>query len=68
MYDKFLWSWNYLLFTSQVDGKEKTMKDSGVEIRTGRDHSPNTIMGKPDSTWGLWLNSLLRKSQQDNEK
>jgi len=28
------------------------MKGSWIEIRAGRDHSPVTVMGKTDSTWG----------------
>jgi len=35
----------------QLDRREKnTMKGSWVETRTGRDHSPFTVMGKTDST------------------
>ena len=33
-------------------GRENVTKGWWVEIRTGGDHSPVTIMGKTDSTWG----------------
>jgi len=33
-------------------GRKYTTKDSWVKIRTGRDHSPTTVMGKTDSIWG----------------
>lgn len=50
IYDKFILSWNVLLFASQVDGREKTYWK--VQMRTGRGHSPNTIISQTDSTWG----------------
>lgn len=34
------------------ENKNKT-KGSWVEIRTGRGRSPNSVMGKTDSSWGL---------------
>lgn len=63
IYDKFLLSWSILLFTSQVGEREKTMKGSGAEVRAGRGHSPNTIIGKTDSTWGNKFNLLPIKSE-----
>jgi len=39
-----------LLLTGQ--GRENIMKGSWVKLRTGRDHSPITVTGKTDSTWG----------------
>jgi len=37
----------------QLDrGRENINKASWVEIRTGRHHSPITVTGKTDSTWG----------------
>lgn len=38
--------------SSAEQGRENTMKDSWVEIRTGRYHSSITTTGKTDSTWG----------------
>jgi len=43
-------------------GRENIMKGSRVEIRTGRDHSPFTVAGKTDSTWGK-INLLPMKSE-----
>jgi len=37
--------------SSAGQGRENTMKSSWVEIRTGRDHSATTAMGKTASTW-----------------
>lgn len=34
------------------EGRENIMKESWAEIRTRRDHSPITIIGKTDSTSG----------------
>lgn len=31
--------------------RENRTKDSWVEVGTGRDHSPVTVVGKTDSTW-----------------
>jgi len=36
--------------SSTGQGRKNTIKGSWVEITTGRDHSPVTIMGKTDST------------------
>lgn len=47
-------------------GKENMRKDSGVEIRTEGDPSPNIVMGK--TTWGNGLILLPTKSEQDNGK
>jgi len=44
------------------------MKVSWVEIRTRRDHSPVTITGKTDLTWGNQFNLLTIKSEHGNEK
>jgi len=33
-------------------GERNTTEGSWVEIRTGRDHPPVTVMGKTDLTWG----------------
>jgi len=41
-----------LLPPSAGQWRANIMKASWVEIRTGRDHSPVTIMGKTDSAWG----------------
>ena len=38
--------------SSAGQGRENRRKNLWVEISTGRDHSPITVMGKPDSTWG----------------
>ena len=38
--------------SSTGQGRESLAKGSWVEMRTGRDHSPTTVMGKTDSTWG----------------
>lgn len=43
-------------------GQRKHGQDSWVKV------SPNTITGKTDSHWRYWINSLLKNSQQDNEK
>lgn len=43
-------------------GQRKYGQDSWVKV------SPNTITGKTDSHWRYWINSLLKNSQQDNEK
>ena len=40
------------LHSSAGQGRENITKGSWVEIRTGRDHSLITVMGKTDSTWG----------------
>jgi len=37
---------------SAGQGSKNMMKGSYVEIKTGRDHSPVTIMDKNDSAWG----------------
>lgn len=34
------------------------MKDSWVQIRTGRDHSPITLVGRIDLIWENYLNVL----------
>lgn len=36
--------------------RENIMKGSWVKIRTGRDHSPVTAMGKTDLAWGNYTN------------
>jgi len=36
----------------QERGRENMPVGSWVEIRTERDHSPITVMGKTDLTWG----------------
>jgi len=42
-----------LSFTSSTgQGRKAMTKGSSLKIRTGRDHSPITITGKTDSTWG----------------
>jgi len=38
--------------SSTGQGRENMMKGSWVEIRTGRDLSPVSIMGEKHSTWG----------------
>jgi len=38
--------------SSTGQGKGNIMKGSWVEIRTGRDHSPVTVMDKTDGTSG----------------
>jgi len=38
--------------SSAGEGEKTMTKGSWVEIRTGRDQSPITTMGKTDSTWG----------------
>jgi len=38
--------------SSTGQGRGNMMKGSRVEIRTGRDHSPITVMDKTDRTWG----------------
>ena len=40
------------LTSSAGQGRENITTGSWVKIRTGRDHSAITIMGKTDSTWG----------------
>lgn len=42
-----------LLPSATGQGRENKTKGSWVEIRTGRGHSPNSVMGKTDSSWGL---------------
>jgi len=37
---------------SAGQGRENVAKGSWVEIRTGRDRSPVTVMGKTRLTWG----------------
>jgi len=37
---------------SAEQGRENIMKGWWVKIRTGRDHSPNTVTGKTDLTQG----------------
>lgn len=44
--------WMLYPSSSQLDRRENIMKGSLLEIRSGRDHSPITVMGKPDLTWG----------------
>jgi len=41
------------------------MKASWVKVRTGRDHSATTGMGKTDSTW---VKLIYYQSERDNEK
>lgn len=41
-----------LCHSSAGQGRENIAKGSWVEMRTGRDHLPNTIMGKADSAEG----------------
>lgn len=38
--------------SSAGQGRKNTTKNLWVEIRTGRDHSPSTAMGKLDAKWG----------------
>jgi len=38
--------------SSAGQGRQNIMKSSWFKLRTGRDHSPVTIMGKTDSAWG----------------
>ena len=38
--------------SSAGQGRENITKGSWVEIRTGRDHSPITVTGRTDLTWG----------------
>ena len=38
--------------SSPAEGRENTTKGSWAEGGTGRDHSPVTIMGKTESSWG----------------
>jgi len=53
----------------QLDrGDKNVIKGSWVERRTGRDHSPITVMGKTDSTWGNQFNLSPTKSEKDNQK
>jgi len=49
----------------QVDkeGKKNTTKGSWVEIRTGKDHSPVTLMDKTGSTQGKLFNLSPIKSE-----
>jgi len=55
--------------SSAGQGRGIMMKGSRVEIGTGRDHSPITIMDKTDWTWGeKGFNSSPIKSEQDREK
>lgn len=46
-------------------GQRNTAKGSWVEIRTGREHSPNTIM--VDSAWGNSINLLPIKIRAGNK-
>jgi len=38
--------------SSTEQGRKNTMKGLWVKMRTGRDYSTITIMGKRDLTWG----------------
>jgi len=37
--------------SSAGQGRENTTKGLWIEVWIGKDYSPITIMGKPDSTW-----------------
>jgi len=56
--------------SSTGQGRGSMMKGSWVEIRTGRDHSPITVMGQTDGTWGekkkFYFSPI--KLEKDNEK
>ena len=42
--------------SSAWQGRKNKKKSSWLKIRTGRDHSPITVTGKTDLTWGDYLN------------
>lgn len=54
--------------SSTAQRKENRMKGSWVEIKTGRDHSPFTVMGKRVSAWGVNLVYCQSKSEKGREK
>jgi len=47
--------------------RENTMEGLWAQTSTGRDHSPFTITGKTDSTWGNRFNLSSIKLEQDNK-
>jgi len=54
---------------SAGQGRENMMKGSWIKIRTQRDHSAITIMGKADSMSGNQFDNLSTiKGEQDNEE
>jgi len=48
--------------SSAGQGRENMTKDSWVKIRTGRYHSPITIIGKTDPTWRNQFNFIANQN------
>jgi len=44
--------------------RENTTKGLWGKIRTGRDHSPITIMGKTDSVWGKLISFITNQIKE----